>query len=164
MRRQQGPSPAPHPLLLRTLAGTRSPGERMIPMFKFFLPPGHLPPLLLRDNNRHGDSHLGPVSPLASLSPLLPTLGSLTPKWRFGSPSESPSFESAAAAERRPLSVTERGETRRHGEGTAMSRRLNRARISGDPLLGAHKTKRAHGYVTFPSLLLIVAGLSFAGG
>lgn len=80
-------------------------------MFKFFLPPGHLPPLLLRDNNRHGDSHLGPVSPCASLSPLLPTLGSLTPKWRFGSPSESSSFESAAAAERRPLSVTERRDT-----------------------------------------------------
>lgn len=64
MRRQQGPSPAPHPLLSRTLAGTRLPGERMIPMFKFFLPPGHLPPLLLRDNNRHGDSHLGPRVPL----------------------------------------------------------------------------------------------------
>lgn len=144
MRRQQGPSPAPHQLLLRTLAGTRLPGERMIPMFKFFLPPGHLPPLLLRDNNHHGDSHLGPVSPFSPLSLLLPTLDSLTPKWRFGSPSESSSFESAATAERRPLSVTERGETRRHGEGTAMSRQLNRYKIPGDRSLDAHRTKCLH--------------------
>lgn len=140
MRRQQGPPPAPHQLLLRTLAGTRLPGERMIPMFKFFLPPGHLPPLLLRDNNPHGDSHLGPVSPFSSLSPLLPTLGSLTPKWRFGSPSESSSFESAATAERRPLSVTERGETRRHGEDTAMSRQFNQSQIQGQRPLDAIET------------------------
>lgn len=41
------------------------------------------------------------------------------------------SFESAAAAERRPLSVTERAETRRHGEGTARSRRSNQSQIKG---------------------------------
>ena len=41
------------------------------------------------------------------------------------------SFESAATAERRPLSVTERAETRRHGEGTARSRRFNQSQIKG---------------------------------
>lgn len=41
------------------------------------------------------------------------------------------SFESAATAERRPLSVTERAETRRHGEGTARSRRSNQSQITG---------------------------------
>lgn len=71
------------------------------------------------------DSHLGPVSPLPSLPTLLPTRDSVTPKWRFEAPSESVSFESAATAERRPLSDTERAETRRHGEGTATSRPLN---------------------------------------
>lgn len=41
------------------------------------------------------------------------------------------SFESAATAERRPLSLTERAETRRHGEGTARSRHFNQAQIQG---------------------------------
>lgn len=86
-------------------------------------------PLLLRHNNHCGVSHLSPVSPLRSLSSLLPTLGSVAPKWRFEAPSESVSFESAAAAERRPLSVTERAETRRHGQVTARSRRFNQYQI-----------------------------------
>lgn len=41
------------------------------------------------------------------------------------------SFESAATAERRPLSVTERAETRRHGEGTARSRHFNQSQREG---------------------------------
>lgn len=41
------------------------------------------------------------------------------------------SFESAATAERRPLSVTERAETRRHGEYTARSRRFNQTQREG---------------------------------
>lgn len=67
--------------------------------------------------------------PPIRLYPLLPTLGSLTPKWRFRAPSESVSFESAATAERRPLSLTESAQTRRHGEGTARSRQANQMQI-----------------------------------
>lgn len=85
--------------------------------------------MLLRHNNHQGGSHLDPVSPFSSLSSLLPTLSSLTPKWRFEAPSESVSFESAATAERRPLSVTERAETRRHGEVTARSSPFNQLQI-----------------------------------
>lgn len=99
------------------------------PCFNSFFLPAIFPSLLLRHNNHDGDSHLGPVSPYPSLSSLLPTLGSLTPKWRFEAPSESVSFESAATAERRPLSLTESAETRRHGEGTARSRRCNQTQM-----------------------------------
>lgn len=81
--------------------------------------------MLLRHNNHLRVSHLGPVSPFSRLTSLLATLGSQTPKWRVEATSESVSFESTATAERRPLSVTEREETRRHGEDTARSRRFN---------------------------------------
>lgn len=49
------------------------------------------------------------------------------------------SFESAATAERRPLSLTERAETRRHGEGTARSRHFNQAQIQGRSRVDAPK-------------------------
>lgn len=50
------------------------------------------------------------------------------------------SFESAATAERRPLSVTERAGTRRHG-GTAKSRRFNQSQREGRSLIGLSDDK-----------------------
>lgn len=129
-RRQLGPPPAPHVPSVRTRAGDSGClASEWSPCFNSFSLPAIFPSLLLRHNNHYGDSHLGPVSPYPSLYPLLPTLGSLTPKWRFEAPSESVSFESAATAERRPLSLTESAQTRRHGEGTARSRHVNQTQI-----------------------------------
>lgn len=71
---------------------------------------------------------LGPVSPFSLDSLLLPTLRSLPPKWRLRGHTDSESVGSAVE-ERRPLSVTERAGTRRHGEDRETNRCPERLQI-----------------------------------